>query len=307
MKTRTIFQAALLFLFTAPWLANAAAGGNPWKYKLPFKSAIVHYDSRGTLKGEETLYVRSSGAEMAKVSRLSGKVMFIPMTEDTVEITTPDWIIKVDNKKKTGNKITNPQKFMLEEYEKLSAGEKATVRKNLEEMGVNMTRQMGGQIQKGASKILGYTCDVVTGMGITVHSIPGTPIALKSKGSMMGVKIDSVATKLEKNVAVPDDVFEAPAGVTITHDKEADEMNREMARAMMNNLKDPEAAKKQQAMADEMQREMARSGQERRAEEEREGEDRDQENEEAPEEEEGRDMNEMMEKGMDALKGIFGN
>lgn len=306
MRSLKIVQAVFLFLFAAPY-AVYAAGGNPWEYKLPFKSAVVHYDSRGTLKGEETLYIRSGGGEMAKVSRLSGKVMFIPMTEDTTEITTPDWIIKIDNKKKTGNKITNPQKFMREEYEKLSAAEKATVRKNLQEIGVNMTSQLGGQVQKGGSKILGYTCDVVTGMGITVHSIPGTPVALKSEGSLMGVKIDSVATKLEKNVAVPDSVFEAPPGVEITHDKEADEANRAMAKVMMDNLKDPEAAKKQQAMAEEMQREMARSEQERRAEREQGDSGEQERGEEASEEEEGRDMGEMMEKGMGALKGLFGN
>ncbi len=296
----------LISLIAALSFAGSAfAEDNPWKVKLPFKTAIVHYDAKGTMKGTETLYIRKGGEEMARVSKLSGRIMFIPMTDDTVEITTSDWIIKVDNKKKKAEKFTNPQKFMIEEYNKLSSREKAAVRKNLKEIGTNMTSQLGGQIQKGAAKHLGYTCDIVSMLGIKVFQMSGTPVVLKTEGSMLGIKMNTIATKLEKNVSVPDNVFQAPAGIKVVYNKEADDLNQQMAKSMIDYLKDPDAAKKQEEAAENVKSEMEKSEREQ-AETRR--EDRAGYEEEQPpdEEEEERDFGGMMEKGLEGLKGIFG-
>ena len=46
------------------------------------------------------------------------------MQNDTVHIQTPDWMYTFDLVKKTGKKNVNPQKYMIEEYNKLYIGGK---------------------------------------------------------------------------------------------------------------------------------------------------------------------------------------
>jgi hypothetical protein len=220
------------------------AEDSPWERKLPFKSAIVQYDVAGDEKGSESLYIRASGQEQASVRKTKGKVMFMNVSTDKVTITTPELVTEVDMEKKTGRKFINPNKFMIEEYGKLSAKEKETVKKNAGEMGTSMSQAMGASVEKNAGSHLGFPCDVVKMMGITTCAMSETGIMLKAEGSIMGMTVKTTATKFEKEAAVPSDVFNVPSGVKVEHDKEADKTNREMAKTMIDALKDPEASKK---------------------------------------------------------------
>lgn len=291
---------ALLCFCLSAVAVSAQAADNPWKIKLPFKTAIIHYDVKGSTKGTETLYIRQHGQEMVKITKAKGKVFFVPIMDDKVEITSPDWIITVDRNKKEGTKITNPSKFLLEEYKKLSSKEKATVRKNIKELGVNMTRQLGGSVKLRAGKHLGYTCDVVKMMGITVYQMTGTAIALKSTGSMLGVKVNTVATKLEKNVQIPNAVFQPPEGINIIYQKKVDDMNQQMAIKMINYLKDPEASKKQGPTATDTKQVTSESGRQpsQNANSGSAGVD------ESDEEKKG--VKNMMKKGIGVFKGLLG-
>ncbi|MBE9504718.1 MAG: hypothetical protein IME96_11130 [Proteobacteria bacterium] len=285
----------VLFFVVSVFYSPAFANDNPWEIKLPFKTAVIHYKNTGSLKGEEKLYIRKGGKEMAKITNLSGKVMFVPMKDKKMDITTVDWIYNVDMEKQEAQKFTNPKKFMMEEYNKLSQKEKATVLKNMEEIGMNMTNLLGGTVKKKASKILGYTCDVVTVMGTTIHTMTKTPIPLKTVGNVMVIKINSVATKIEKNVKVPDDIFKVPPGIKVMYIKEQDDLNREMSKSMIANLKDPDAAKKMKESTEQMKQEM----------ETEEGEKAPVESEEAQEEKPN--IEKTLEEGLKGLKGIFGN
>ncbi|MBW1864105.1 MAG: hypothetical protein JRI64_00370 [Deltaproteobacteria bacterium] len=302
--------------FTKVWLLigfavllNAApvlAKDSPWEVSLPFETAVIHYKISGSQKGTETLYIRDSGNERVRISKSKGKILFVTTTTDTIEITTRDSVINIDMEKKTGTRMTNPQKFMKEEIEKLSAKERGIVMKNFEKIGMNMAVQMGGQVKPKAGEHLGYTCDLVSVMGNTSCQMSGTPIMLKMESSIMGIKINTVAKKIDKNATVPADVFQIPKGVNVKYDKEADDMSRAMIASMIESMKDPEAARKfEEGMAQgktQMEEAQRQEAQKRQQQAEADPDEDAGKQRDEPDEEQ---LDEMMQKGMETLKGLF--
>ncbi len=224
-------------------LAAVAADNNPWERKLPFEKATIQYTLSGTENGTEALYIRDYGKESATYHKGVNTMMGKTMQIDTINILNPDWMYVFDLVKKTGKKSVNPQKYMIEEYNKLSSAEKDQVMKNAKEMGVNVTSGMGGKLEINAEKILGYDCDRATVMGSTVYSIHETGIPLKIDTKIMGISMQKVATEVKKGSA-DGKYFELPAGITPQVDPEGDAMARSMAQQTMAMLKDPEGAKK---------------------------------------------------------------
>lgn len=277
MKTPLYFFLSMIFM--TPALLHAG-DTNPWERKLPFKNATIEYALSGVEKGTETLHIRDYGAERVTFHKTVTNMMGMTMSSETVEFTDPDWVYTYDLRKKKGTKTVNPQKYMIEEYNKLSKAEKKQVLKNSEDFGSGMAKDMGGRVERKAAKILGYECDKVTVMGATVYSIHDTDIALKTESNMMGMTIKIEATRVDTG-AVADEVFIHPKGITPVVDNEADAMSRSMARQTMEMLKDPDAAKKQSGA-----RPVYQSPEQQDM---------------TPEEQE------EMQKAMEALKGIFGN
>lgn len=275
---RVGFLVLMLVLF--PLLANAQ-DENFWDRKLPFESATIEYALSGVEKGTEVLYIRDYGRQTAKYHKTKTNMMGMSIANETIEITDPEWIYTFDMVKRKGTKAVNPNKYMAEEYDKLSRKEKAQVRKNSEELGFSMAGQMGGKVEPEAATLLGYSCDKMTIMGATVYTIHDSGIPLKTESNMMGVMIKSEATKMTKGEA-PKDKFKHPEGITPVIDQEADEMARAMAKQTMDTLKDPDAKEK---MADSVKTMK-----------------QDQQNEDMTEEEKVE-----MEKAIEALKGFFNN
>jgi hypothetical protein len=297
-----------VLLSAAPVLAK----DNPWELDLPFEKAVIHYDVSGSQKGAATLYIRDYGNERVKITKSKGKIMFVTITTDTIEITTRDSIINIDMDKKTGARMTNPQKFMQEEMEKLSAKEREIAMKNFEAIGMSMAAQMGGQVKPNAGEHLGYSCDLVTVMGTTSCQMSGTPIMLKMESNIMGIKINTVAKKIDNNASVPTDVFQIPAGVNVVYDKEVDDMSRAMVASMIESMKDPDAAKKfEEGMTQgktQMEEAHHQAAQERHQQAMREQEletDLSENTGEESSEPDEKQINEMMQKGMKALEGLF--
>lgn len=239
MKNKVL--AALIVFFMAPAVVFAS-GESPWEKKLPFKSAIISYALSGTQPGTETLYVRNYGAEMATYRETSINMMGMVMDEKTLEIETPEWIYSFDLAEKSGVKSANPQKYMIEEYNKLSSAEKKTVDANLEKMGIASADALGGKLEKKAANILGYTCDKVSMMGSTIYMIEGTSIPLKTESNVMGMVMNSVATSVDKG-NVGDSYFEHPKGIEPEYYAESDAEVRATALQAIEILKDPEGSK----------------------------------------------------------------
>lgn len=237
MKTLRLF---LLLMMVLPGLAMAAKE-DPWDRKLPFESATIKYTLGGMENGTETLYIKDYGKRTAKHHQGITSMMGMKMESDTLELVDPDWVYRYDLQKRTGTKITNPAKYMKEEYNKLTETEKKEVEKNAKELSVNFMQGGGGKIEENVTEMFGYKVDRATVMGITSYTIHQTPIALKTEGSMMGMKIDTAATAVEEG-KVDDQYFAPPEDIEAVFDQRADDMSRMMARKTMNWLKDPDAA-----------------------------------------------------------------
>ncbi len=264
----------LMLILLVPALV-AAGDDNPWDRKLPFQNATIQYTLNGLEKGIETLYIRKYGDETAKFHKTTTTMMGMTMANETIEITDPDWIYTFNLIERTGTKAANPQKYMIEEYNKLSQEDKEQVLKNSEEFGVSM----GGKVEKNVVNILGFDCDMATAMGTTIYSIHDTGISLKTESNIMGMTITIEATKIDVEPA-PQKLFDHPVDITPVQNPETDAISRSMARQTMNMLKDPEAAKKaadNPTYQNPNQQELT------------------------PEEQQ------QMEEAMEALKGIFGN
>jgi hypothetical protein len=278
-------------------VADVLAVKNPWDVRLAFKSATIIYDVSGMQSGTEILYIDEYGKKKAMFRKTSGTVMFQSIETNTVEITTDEWLYKIDLNKKSGTKTVNPAKYFKEEYDKLTHKEQQTVNENAEKMGTSLIGGMQGSIEKNAATILGYKVDKTTMMGSTVYIIHGSSIVLKSESQIMGMSSKSVAVELKKK-AVPKNVFDLPKGVEITFDKDADAMMRTMVKSMIDKLKDPQAAEKMQEQ----------SLQYRQAAEEEAHRRETQAHENASESDEQSDqddINDVVEKGLKALEGLF--
>lgn len=240
MKKGFLFGIVALML----WPLSVSAGAkSPWEVKLPFKSATIHYTISGMENGSEVTYIRNYGREVATYHTTKTTMMGMTMVNETVEIMTPEWEYDFDLTNRTGSKNVNPEKYMIEEYNKLSKAEQKQVLKNTETMGVSVAEGFGGNVQQNAEKILGYSCDRAEMMGTVAYSIHGTGIPLLITTNMMGMTMKVEATAVDEG-RVDDKFFQLPEGIEPVMDPQSDAMAREMARQTITMLKDPEGAKK---------------------------------------------------------------
>ena len=263
------------------WPLSVSAGEkSPWEVKLPFKSATIHYTISGMENGSDVTYIRDYGRESATYHTTKTTMMGMTIANETVDITTPEWEYDFDLTNRTGSKNVNPEKYMVEEYKKLSKAEQKQVLKNTESMGVSVAEGFGGNVQQNAEKILGYSCDRAEMMGTVAYSIHGSGIPLRITSNMMGMTMKVEATSVSEG-RVDDKFFQLPVGIEPVMDPQSDAMAREMARQTITMLKDPEGAKKigEEAKGAQMQ------GSEQLT----------------PAEQE------QMQQAMEMLKGVFGN
>jgi hypothetical protein len=225
-------------------LMPLGANANPWEQSLPFAEATITYELSGMETGEEVLYIKDHGRRTANYRTTSTSMFGMTMQNRTVEITDPDWLYSFDLQEQTGTKSINPQKLMVEEFNKLSAEERQTVEKNAETMGTSVMQGMQGSVEPKAREILGYPCDKMTMMGVTVYTIHGSSVPLLTDSNMMGISMQSTATSINEG-PVAEKHFQFPEGIEPEPDPEADRMARIMAEQTVAMLKDPEAFKKE--------------------------------------------------------------
>ncbi|MCP4113898.1 MAG: hypothetical protein GY737_00560 [Desulfobacteraceae bacterium] len=226
------FITAFVFCMTA---GLAGAKDSPWETRLPFKKGTIQYNITGSQTGTETLYIKDYGRTTARHRTVSMKFLGMTQTTKEIEITTPEWVYNVDLTEQTCEKSTNPTKYMIEEFNKLSKKDRKKVIKNSLELGTQMIEGMSGTIQVKGAKVLGYPCDVVTVMGTKTYCFTGTSIVLKSEANLMGMKITSTATGIQKG-APASAHFQVPQGIQVHHNTQGDEMIKEMARTTIQNL-----------------------------------------------------------------------
>jgi len=241
MKKAFLFGLVLSILVP---LSVSAGDKNPWEVKLPFKSASIHYAISGVENGSEVVYIRDHGREVATYHTTKTVMMGMTMVNETVDIENPEWLYQFDLTEKTGTKSVNPEKYMIEEFKKLSKADKKRVAENGDKMGVAMAEGFGGAIEQNAMKILGYSCDKAEMMGTVAYSMHGSGIPLLVESNMMGMVMKIEATSVDEG-RVDGKFFEFPSGIEPRLDPQSDAVAREMAKQTIAMLKDPESAKKQ--------------------------------------------------------------
>ena len=222
---------------------QAASAESLFFEKLPFKSAVITYTISGMEKGTETVYIDDYGRRSAAYRDTVNTMMGMNVPDKSLEIEDGEWVYSYDLLEGVGSKSRNPKLYFEEEFQRLSPAEQEQVRKNRKLAGMNITSGMGGEVEENGAELLGYSCDVVRAMGTTVYSIHNTSLTLKTEADVMGIKMSSVATAIDKG-KVDEQKFALPAGIEAVHDDEADAMSLEMARQTMAWLKDPNAASK---------------------------------------------------------------
>lgn len=220
-----------------------------WEKKLPFQEAAIHYRIKGMEEGKETLYVRESGKERAIYRETVSQMMGVEMVNSTVTIKEPDFIYTYDLQKKQGFKAVNPQKYMIEAYNKLSPAEQEKVRESAQKMGAAYTEGMGGTMEANALEILGYKCDKVEIMdGSATYLIHDTDVALKTEMNIMGMNLTMTAEAVDKG-KVDDKFFQHPQGITAEVNAQSDEIAKNMAMQAIAMLQDPRNTANGQMMA----------------------------------------------------------
>ncbi len=274
MKRIRVGIVSLLLALLPPLGASAT----PWEQSLPFAEATITYELSGMETGEEVLYIKDHGRRTASYRTTTASMFGMTMNNRTVEITDPDWLYSFDLQEQTGTKSINPQKLMVEEFSKLSEEERKTVEENAETMGTSMTQGMQGTVEPKAREILGYPCDKMTMMGVTVYSIHGSSVPLLTDSNMMGISMKSTAVSINED-SVAEKYFQFPDNIDPQPDPEADRMARVMAEQTIVMLKDPEAFKKENKslLGPQSQGDISPEDQQK------------------------------MEEAMNALKGLFGN
>jgi len=220
-----------------------------WEKQLPFKDATIHYVIKGMEEGKETLYIRDNGKERATYRETVSNMMGMKMANFTITIKNPDLIFSYDMQKKHGVKAINPQKYMIEEYNRLSRAEQEKVRESAKKMGAAYTEGMGGTLQPNALDILGYSCDKVEIMGGSAsYLIHDTDVTLKTEMNIMGMNLTMVAEAVDKG-QVDDKFFRHPENITAEVNSQSDAIAKNMAIQAIAMLKDPESVKNGGTMA----------------------------------------------------------
>ncbi|WP_300673442.1 hypothetical protein [Desulfoluna sp.] len=245
---RTALALLMTFFFSAPALAVE----NPWTKKLPFKEGTVSYEISGTIKGNETVYVKDHGHTTAAYRTETGSSFGFSTNTRELTLTTPDWIYTVDLDDNTGTKQINPKKVITDEFNRLSRKDQKKLVKNSDQLGITLVGGLSGSVEKKAVKLLGYRCDRVTAMGIETCTLTGTDFPMKSSGQLMGMTFREEATRIEKK-RVASQKFSLPQGADILHEPAADAAITGQIRMMFQSLLEGErpVSRQEQGMNNE--------------------------------------------------------
>lgn len=221
----------------------AAASDNPFILKYPFDSGIIEYKMDGSQKGTQTLYIK--GDASARYTEAVSKMFGMTQKVRTIDITMPNEVIHVDLEEGKAMSTGNMMTYMAQEYEKLSPAEKENVKKNSEKVGAQMGQQfMGGKPETSEGTFMGKPVTITKAGSMTSYVWKDTPIVLKMQGSVMGMRTDQVATSIKEGAHVSASKLKVPDGIQVQHDPQADAMTRQMAKNMLDSLKDPDFEKK---------------------------------------------------------------
>lgn len=228
----------LAILTVLLFATSAFALQSPWEKPLPYKKASIMYKMTGSMpggggsNGKMEIYFKEYGDYSVETTDMTSSVMGMTNREHDLTITTPNWEYTVDYANNTATKITNPDKYLIQEFKKLSKANQQKIINIINKRGWGIIESSRATYKKNAKKVLGIMCDKISVTNpepemsdevTTTYNIKGTflPLIVEfRKGSM--VAVDMVATSFKKSA--PASKFKIP-NIQFEHDIEEDRDN----------------------------------------------------------------------------------
>jgi hypothetical protein len=167
------------------------------------KSGIITYKVTGINTGTETIYFDQYGMREAKYSQTESNVFGMKTQNNGLSLLIGIQQYEIDLTAKTGTHLVNP---ILEKI--VENGE------DLGEVGEQMLIDMGGE-KLGTEEFMGKTCDKWTVSSMAADMLIYKQMTLKMHSSIMGLTLDIEVTDLKENVAIPEEKFTIPEGITL--------------------------------------------------------------------------------------------
>lgn len=239
----------LIVLICILFTTAAFALQSPWVKPLPYKTASVVYKLTGSMpgggstSGKMEIYFKDYGNTAVEVTKTTATVMGMTNQENELVITTPDWEYTVDYANNSATKITNPDKYLTQIFNKLSLSDQQKIINIINKRGWGIVESTRATYKRNVKKVLGIMCDKISVTNpepemsdeiTTTYNIKGTMLPLIvefRKGSMASVNM--TATSFKKSA--PNSKFTIP-NIDFDYDREEDANNLQDARETINRL-----------------------------------------------------------------------
>lgn len=200
-----VFAVLPLFLFG---IACSDEGEAQERGLHPVESHTIVYLLSGSTTGTVTEMSRNHGGATVRITETTMQIMGMTQSEHTRVITRGAEIVTIDLEANTATRMQNPM------YDAITGGMTAD---EAEEMGREMMRSMG-HVETGESRtVAGESCNVWTNSGLGQElCITSDAIMLSVSTSMMGMSFTQTATEVRRGDGGPDEMYEIPAGITVT-------------------------------------------------------------------------------------------
>lgn len=177
--------------------------GQDGKYKVfPFKSAIIKYKQEGSTQGIHVKYIDEYGYLQADYTKLTTSFMGVDTKEEKVTILKGAEVYDADMITRQGAKHGNP---LYQMYSNASS-------EDLDQLGKQGLSMLGYLDSGKEEDVLGRSCQIWEGpMG---KLWLWKNLTLKSEVSIMGMKMNEVATSIQIDVSIPVDKFDLPSDIS---------------------------------------------------------------------------------------------
>ncbi|MBN2743779.1 MAG: hypothetical protein JXR39_07790 [Marinilabiliaceae bacterium] len=231
MKIIGVFFVGCFLLLGLTSCGGQSSGGdksgalNDGEKIYPFKSIEVEYVTQTEgmgAKGEgtRTMWIADYGRRQATLSHDKTAMSIMGHSSETenhtLSILDGNDSYSIDLITKTGVKGN------VEEMKQMGKVMAASLMTDVKNMSLKDFVEKNGGTWHGQESFLGKTCDVFELMGTRQWHYQG--IVLKVESTIGGMKVVEEAVSIKEDVAISDDRFKVPEGITITQAPTMDEM-----------------------------------------------------------------------------------
>lgn len=167
-----------------------------------FDTVLVQYELSGQTEGDATLYMRGDQKALYKSARVAG------VEKNTLELDLGDKAYLVDMDKATASELPST------DYEALKGMSAEEQNKYLVKKALGIKNSADDPLVATTKTVAGQECDLYIVPNIGTACI-WNGIVLEKEINIADVTNQTVATRVETNVAIQDEKFEIPANVIL--------------------------------------------------------------------------------------------